>query len=205
MTREVSPATAVVPSVHEFGGYLLPLIQRLSAVTERDGKGGLFLFTSSQSGEGVSWTVQAVARELSQLGPDKVFVLSGRGLPRLSPAQLRSSHDVFQPLGQSVLTLRPDALLPYETAAYRFEECLDLFRRWFRFTLIDCPSLEESPLALTLTPHTDGSVLVVSAGSTEQSRIARSRDLLTRSQSPLLGCVLNRRTYPIPRWIYNRL
>jgi len=200
----MTPA-AVVPSVHDFGGYLLPLIQRLAEISGRDGKGGLFLFTSAAPREGVSWTVQAAARELTRLSPDKVLVLGGRGLPRLSPAQLRASHDVFQPVGQSVLTVRQDALLPYETAAYRFEECLDLFRRWFRFTLIDCPSLEESALALALTPHTDGSVLVVAAGSTDQSRIIRSRDLLSQSKAPLLGCVLNRRTYPIPSWIYKRL
>ncbi|MFN7919149.1 MAG: hypothetical protein U0Q16_03580 [Bryobacteraceae bacterium] len=185
--------------------YLQPLVDTVVRRGVATGRGAVVAFTSAMPKDGVSYVVESLGRELGAAGMQPVLVASSTGVARLSPAKLRANDGVFEAVEPNIVTLRGEELLPFEAAGHRTEDSLEMLRKWFRFILIDCPSLEESSQALGVAPLADGMVLVVSAGRTPRRKIERARKLLLSSPAPLLGCVLNRRTYPVPGFIYDRL
>jgi Mrp family chromosome partitioning ATPase len=48
-------------------------------------------------------------------------------------------------------------------------------------------------------------VLVVEAGVTNKDQIERAARVIRETGGTLLGCVLNKRRYPIPGWLYRLL
>ena len=75
----------------------------------------------------------------------------------------------------------------------------------FDFVLVDCPSLATNSQALRWTGAADGVFLVVEAGATQISQIEAAHRMLRTSKSRLEGIILNRRTYPIPKFLYKLL
>jgi len=75
----------------------------------------------------------------------------------------------------------------------------------FDFVILDSAPIGESSDAFALCQFTDGVVLVLEAGKTrrESARVAESN--LRAAGVPILGGVLNKRTFPIPEFIYQRL
>jgi protein-tyrosine kinase len=78
-------------------------------------------------------------------------------------------------------------------------------RHEFDYLLIDTPPINSHADAVLIGQLVDGIVLVVGSNSTrrEPARIARER--LDAARVPVLGAVLNRRTYPIPEVLYRIL
>jgi Mrp family chromosome partitioning ATPase len=52
---------------------------------------------------------------------------------------------------------------------------------------------------------TDGLVFVLEANSTRREAAIQVMESLRAGQVPVLGAVLNKRTYPIPESLYHRL
>jgi capsular exopolysaccharide synthesis family protein len=75
----------------------------------------------------------------------------------------------------------------------------------FDFVIIDAAPIGESSDAFALCQFADGVVLVLEAGKTrkETARVAESN--LRAAGIPILGGVLNKRTFPIPEFLYSRL
>lgn len=71
--------------------------------------------------------------------------------------------------------------------------------------ILDTPPVLVSPLTLALAPTADGVILVVEAERTRSAIAAAARDTLKASGANLLGVVLNKRRYHVPRPIYDRL
>ena len=51
----------------------------------------------------------------------------------------------------------------------------------------------------------DGAVLVVEAGRSRHESVERARQLLDKAKVRTVGVVLNKRRFPVPRWLYDRL
>ena len=68
--------------------------------------------------------------------------------------------------------------------------------------LLDCPSNIESTLASEVEPCIDGYLAVVSAGRVRKASIDQLTATLTDRRAPVLGYLLNRRRYPVPRWLH---
>ena len=83
----------------------------------------------------------------------------------------------------------------------RFEE----LRAEFDYLLVDAPSISQYADATTLGRLTDGLVLVLEANSTRKEIALNVMDKLRAAQIPVLGAVLNKRTFPIPELLYRRL
>jgi hypothetical protein len=75
----------------------------------------------------------------------------------------------------------------------------------FDYTLIDCPSIKDSYEAAMLAPGVDGVVLVVEADRTKRDQIQRAQRTIEMANGNLLGLVLNKRRYVVPRWLYRKL
>jgi capsular exopolysaccharide synthesis family protein len=93
------------------------------------------------------------------------------------------------------------SLLTSERLKTRFTE----LRSEFDFVIIDAPPLTRYADAIAIGQLTDGLVLVLEAGSTRREAAQIAATSLRASQIPILGAVLNKRTFPIPDKIYRIL
>ena len=89
--------------------------------------------------------------------------------------------------------------------AARFGELINQLKEHYDFIVVDCPPLMGTSGAAMLASQCDASVLVVEAGRVRRESIQRCIQNLEATGANLLGVVLNKRKYPIPEFIYNRL
>lgn len=73
-----------------------------------------------------------------------------------------------------------------------FAKMLEYCEQHFAYILVDTPPLGSVADALNITRHCDGSILVVRSGSTSRKIVENSVQMLKRTETPLLGVVLNR-------------
>ena len=78
-------------------------------------------------------------------------------------------------------------------------------RKEFDYVLIDSPPLNAYSDGLALGQLADGLVLVLEANSTRRESAAKVAENLRVAQVRILGAVLNKRTFPIPEFLYHRL
>ena len=78
-------------------------------------------------------------------------------------------------------------------------------RSEFDFILVDTPALDSYPDALLVGQQTDGIILVVGSHSTRRETALSAKRSFEAAQIPMLGAVLNKRTYPIPEAIYRNI
>jgi Mrp family chromosome partitioning ATPase len=93
------------------------------------------------------------------------------------------------------------AVLNAERLGVRLRE----LRREFEFLLVDAPATDRCSDALLLGQLTDGMVLVAGSNSTRREAARNAKLSFETAQIPVLGVVLNKRTFPIPESIYRRI
>jgi Mrp family chromosome partitioning ATPase len=120
-------------------------------------------------------SIRSFARELT---PSNLWLISAGGLSPESPTLLNSER----------LKLRIDEL-----------------RAEFDYVLVDVPALNLYSDAIALGRLADGVVVVLQADSTRRESALNSLEGLRLAQVQVLGAVLNRRTFPIPNFVYRRL
>ncbi len=174
-------------------------------------------FTSSVSGEGVSFVVSSFASELAKSSRQRVIVVDSETLQQVSISNqnqtlfVRSSIEnlfFLEPAFQEVSDISEGQELEIRQTDTKVERAirnLQALRYEFDVVLIDCDSINDSAHAALLAPSSDGVVLVVKANSTPGSNVRESIKTINHANGKLLGCVMNRRRYPIPNWIYKRL
>jgi polysaccharide biosynthesis transport protein len=113
-----------------------------------------------------------------QVQPSNLWLLSGGTHGPESPSHLNS-----------------------ERLRVRFQELRDAFD----YILIDTPALNAYADAITLGRIADGVVLILQADSTRRESALRGLQALRDANIEVLGAVLNRRTFPIPGFVYRRL
>jgi Mrp family chromosome partitioning ATPase len=70
---------------------------------------------------------------------------------------------------------------------------------------MDTPAIHVFGDAILLGQLTDGIILVVGSNNTRRESARLAKESIEAAQVPLLGAVLNRRTFPIPEMIYRKL
>jgi protein-tyrosine kinase len=78
-------------------------------------------------------------------------------------------------------------------------------RAEFDYLLMDTPPMSSYSDAALLGQLTDGVILVIDFASTRREPARIAKENLEAAKIPVLGAVLNRRTYPIPEALYRRL
>ena len=71
--------------------------------------------------------------------------------------------------------------------------------------IVDAPPMTRYADAIALGQLSDGIVLILEAESTRQEAARMAVENLRSSKVPILGAVLNKRTFPIPEGLYKRL
>ena len=113
-----------------------------------------------------------------QLTPSNLWLLSAGDLAPESPSLLNS-----------------------ESLKLRLQE----LRSEFDYVLIDAPALNLYSDAIALGRMADGVVVVLQADSTRRESALKGLQSLRDAHIEVLGAVLNRRTFPIPEFVYRRL
>jgi Mrp family chromosome partitioning ATPase len=85
------------------------------------------------------------------------------------------------------------------------KERISELRKEFEFVLIDAPPLNTYADGTALGQLADGVVLVLEANCTRREVASRAAENLRAAQIPILGAILNKRTYPIPEMLYRIL
>jgi hypothetical protein len=212
--RRVAMRTLEGPGpVADSSGYdfCLPLVQKLVQIRQSRLDGGLFTFVSVSAGAGGSYVAESVAWELSRRTRERVLIASAASINGLVPTHFRemsghagttdSSGEGAPKVWRLAETYYDSELVPPNFHS----QSVELLRRWFAYVLVECPDVREMAAPWQITSLSDGVLLVVGAGLTKRSEIAQARELLDASSVKTLGLILNKRTQPIPPFIYRYL
>lgn len=139
--------------------------------------------------------------------PDSFGVTNHRGLSNalLEEGSVQSFATQLKPnlwlLSAGALTAASPALLNSDRLTSRLRE----LREEFRYILIDAPALNVHADAITLARNADGMVIVLQAEATRRESAVKAIASVRQANIEVLGAVLNRRTFPIPEFLYRRL
>jgi capsular exopolysaccharide synthesis family protein len=104
----------------------------------------------------------------------------------------------IMPLGKSVPSLGTFGREPLEAMVSQL-------RNRFDYVLIDTAPIGMNPESTILVDTVDAVILVVRHGSTRREVVRKTKDVIERAGGKILGVVLNKRTFPIPEFLYRRL
>ncbi|GAA3755225.1 exopolysaccharide transport family protein [Terriglobus aquaticus] len=166
--------------------------------------------TSSVRHEGVSYVAEHLAHEAARQFGSQVAILDVREMLRRfeEDGTMRFGFALQEPGNYWVLAngTAPNAawreIGPRGNFASRLCPWINRAREEMDLILLDCPSNVESTLASEVEPCVDGYVAVVSAGQVRKASVDQLSASLSDRRVPLLGYLLNRRTYPVPRWLH---
>jgi protein-tyrosine kinase len=196
------PATLSRVSMDE---EMIALRQRLDALLP-DHPGRAIEFIGSREGEGTSTVVREFAQVSATRFGQRVLLLemdrhgSAEGRPGVgSDGAVAGGTLDIAPLPPEFLAASHAAASPGPAATWsRLRSAYDLI-------LIDAPPATVSPEGLAVARQVDGVVLVLAAEDTRRPVAERVKQSIERSGGRVLGVVLNKRQYHIPRWMYKRL
>ena len=199
-------------------------MQNIIRSANSNGEVRAVLLLSAVHGEGTSSVCAQFARSLAQSGQEAVLVVD---------ANLRSPalHDLFgveRNIGFAELMqgkVSPGEAIkktefpglhvvtsgeraedpPHLLSSPHFKEALTEWKRSYSYVLFDSPPALAYADAAILGRHLDGAVLVIQAGKTRWEVIQKAQETLSNAKASILGVVLNKRQYVIPRRVYKRL
>ncbi len=99
------------------------------------------------------------------------------------------------------LAIDPESLLDSPKMA----DIIDEAKNTFDVVLIDCADLRHYRDAVSLGQFSDGVIVVVSEGKTRRPAIVAVIAPLKENNFNIIGTVLNRRTFALPKFVYDRV
>jgi protein-tyrosine kinase len=75
----------------------------------------------------------------------------------------------------------------------------------YDFVLVDCPAVNVYEGSASIAAVCEGVILVVEGGRTLRQSAKAAKQLLVRASCNILGVFINKRRYPIPQFLYDRL
>lgn len=212
--------TSLDPVVRE---ETLKLVQRLFLTSEEVAPKAVLFAPVDTSGE-CGWLCSVVAKLLAKSVTASVCLVEGNfRTPTLSDnfgvSLDRGLVDSLEQVGsirQFARSIGPDNLWLLSAGATlqdstillnsdRLRDRLAELREEFNYLLINTPPLNAFADGMVLGRMVDGVVLVLGADTTRREAAVRVTEGLRNSRIPILGAVLNNRTFPIPAAVYKRL
>ena len=186
---------------------------------KREDRGAVIAFASTASGEGASFVSYNAALMLATVYHQKVCWIDanfqtpqkalahteGPSLATLlqNPERLAELRPAGNP------TLVPGGLnLQAVRGLFADQKCHDLVRGLsarFDFTLIDLPPVLSTTDTALMATATDGLTLVIEQRFLKREIIGHGMEALRAKSVRLLGAVINKRSYDLPKVIYDRL
>ncbi len=185
----------------QYPSYLQRVIETMARVrSEREQ--GVFAFTAPNRGAGTSYVINLLATELAKQFDCTVAVIPTEAIKGADPRKLPQGYIEHAP---KIWTAVPDRELEQMPDFALENVWISTTGQNFDFVLVDCPALAGNSQALRWTAAADGVFLIVEAGVTQISQIESAQRMLHTANSRFEGIVINRRTYPIPKFVYQLL
>lgn len=179
------------------------------------------MFTGVEAKEGAKWVAACTADVLSNATRGRVCLLDAdltfptlhrvysisnqnglaavlEGLCSVSSATKRAGENLW---------IVPAGIWPANsqmTAAIFHETIVDLLDK-FEYVLISAPDYDQYAELGVIGAATEGAVLVLDARTTRRVEAQRAKAALEMAKIPILGSVLNNRSFPIPDFLYSRI
>jgi capsular exopolysaccharide synthesis family protein len=201
----------------------MKLVQRLF-VAPGPNAPRVVVFSSVEHGDGCSSVCTCVAETLAARGAGSVCVVDGNvhtpslhnyfGLANRSglaeamvhTAPIRTFAQKVHGKNLWVITCGSAASdLPAMLGSDQFRSRMKELREAFDCVLIDAPPANLYGDAVTLGQLSDGMILVLQSSSTRREAARKAKETLDAANVRLLGAVLNKRSYPIPQVLYDKL
>lgn len=218
--KEVSKQSQVVSSEEGFAWeQLSSLVQKVYLPAHREGRRHIAFSSLERTGVRPRLSAQ-IGRILAQQVSESVCLVEvDRDAKLLRELVAPGSPDTSQfatPLG-SDLTVRADRNLWLCPASHFLREDdwtaqadvvrnrMSRLRREFGYLVIHAPALYVGEEAALMGQLSEGMVLVLEANVTRRVAALQARRMLEAMGVPLLGTILDQRTFPVPESIYRRI
>ncbi|WP_209121745.1 CpsD/CapB family tyrosine-protein kinase [Alkalihalobacillus sp. BA299] len=174
-----------------------------------DKKVKTILVTSAGPGEGKSTTAANLAVVMAQQG-NKVLLVDADlrkptahytfGVPNIAGltsliTKQHTEEEAIQVTKINNLFLLPSGPIPPNPAELLSSRAMSLFlenvKTTFDVVILDSPPLMAVTDPQIISNYTDGTILVVSSGKTDQEQVVKAKDLLIAAKAKILGVVLN--------------
>lgn len=204
--------------------YLQLFLNGIQSGAKVAGKCTVVALTSALPPEGVSYVTESFAVELAQRTGKRTLIADAGNLQRADMlhysqvAKFCSQTNVpqlyvFSPddkIGKTEKTGKTESAHHLQSKSRKSEleqglDNLQTLRFVFDYVFLDCSALQTSDTAALFAPSVDGVVVVVEAERTRKEQVHNAMNTIETAKGNLLGCVLNKRRYSIPQWIYSRL
>lgn len=198
--------------------YLQIFFKGIESGEKTSGKCTVAALTSAVPREGVSYVTQSFAVELARRFGKRTLIVEAGCLQKVdmlhynqvskfcSPTNVPNLY-VFSPEDETEETEKKQALQRGNRKSQLEQglENLQTLRFVFDYVLLDCPDLKSSDVAALFASSVDGVIVVVEAERTRRETVRNALKTIETARGNLLGCVLNKRRYLVPQWIYSRL
>ncbi len=151
---------------------------------------------------------QQVAESVCLVEVDSRAGLSFELAAQYSSPPISPVHDLTYKASRNLWVCPADRFLREDTWSPKSDLVrlrLGRLRREFGYLVIHAPALGAGEEAVLLGQLTEGIVLVLEANVTRRAAAARASQMLRSAGVPLLGTVLDQRTFPVPESIYRRV
>ena len=200
----------------------IKLVQRLFS-SKNSEPPQIVVFSGVESGSGCSWVCARVAETLAPQVEGSVCLIDANfhsnstarhfelGSLEKVPNErtLPPVLDKGQPPGAGRLWLasfrQPAAGWQTPGSLDGLRSRLSEMRKDFTVILIDAPPINTYADAALLGSMADGLVMILQANRTRREAAERAKEILDVAGVRVLGAVLNKRTFPIPDFLYRRL
>ena len=190
-TEETGASVFAVTSL-EKGEGVTTVATNLAAILAEDSKGDVLLIDGNAEGKGVE-------KAFRQRDPIGVVSLPHDSEPNAWPVM--SATDNLDVLSVTK-TSSEEGSKPFFTG---LNGSLAQAKNRYRYTIIDSPPLGKMYHSMDFFRKVDGVVLVIEAERVRIPVLERAVDTLQDCGANVLGAVLNKRRFPIPKFLYKRL
>ncbi len=199
-------AAPSLPGIARLASALFPAGARESST----GMGKTVLITSACPNEGVTTITRGLARCLADSGDARVLRVTLQELEQMgagSVAEFNPALSLDHRSGVWGLTSQPAREVDGEGSQQPITKAqmLDRLKQKFDCIVIDAPAVQTSTAAVEASRLADGVLLVVAAGQSTRSQIRFAQQAIAAGGGTIEGFCLNRRTYPIPHFLYRWL
>lgn len=214
---EILTAKSLVPQLE----LLKHQLQRL--LTDESAKPVAVAITSCESREGVTTLASNLAASLARDAKVDVLLVDGnpankgvhkylreKDLPEVShtlddtPATEWPVHQLTENLGL-LCAKKQKRSGSDDTFFHGINGSLETAKSKYKFVVLDCPPIRHMYSSLHIFKKVDGVILVIEVERVRYEVIEREVSMLREAGANILGTVLNKRRFPIPKFIYRRL
>jgi Mrp family chromosome partitioning ATPase len=191
-------------TIHQEYGQILG---RLEAARQLSGRGRVLAVAGCTSGDGATFVLRELARGLAKGSRRGVLEASCADLAvvsRLKAGDLLAQCFFSREAGLWQISTPGKTALDIPGEADLLTTVSVLSAR-FDFVLMDCGPVNQGGQIWQAGPVVDDVFLVVAAGETRHDQIAYAQRIVAQSGAHLSGCILNKRTYPLPSFLHRLL